>query len=183
MTTPFKISSLFYLPMMANGKAFFHAKSPYPLLLKVAVWYCAIDIDIIRDNDFRYKKAVAGPSYLYNDNVYIGKTASFYRNSPVTSTGRLNNKCLVFCERWIFLLRNSHWDMTPGSAFIKPDQLDPWIKDLIKITLLSTVSHLQLPNFVSCGRACPSHMKQNLVTVGAKLWTAEPFLVDPWSMD
>ena len=54
---------------------------------------------------------------------------------------------------------------------------------LIKITLLSTVSHLQLPNFVSCGRACPSHMKQNLVTVGAKLWTAEPFLVDPWSMD
>ena len=70
-----------------------------------------------------------------------------------------------------------------GSAFIKPDQLDPWIKDQIKITLLPTISHLQLLNFVSCGRACPSHMTQNLVTVGAKLWTAERFLVDPWSID
>ena len=53
----------------------------------------------------------------------------------------------------------------------------------IKIILLPTISHLQLPNFVSCGRACPSHMTQNLVTVGAKLWTAERFLVDPWSTD
>ena len=71
----------------------------------------------------------------------------------------------------------------PGSAFIKADQLDPWIKDQIKITLLPTISHLQLPNFVFCGRACPSHMTQNLVTVGAQLWTTERFLVDPWSMD
>ena len=44
--------------------------------------------------------------------------------------------------------------VTTGSAFIKPDQLDPWIKDQIKIILLPT-----------------------------KLWTAEHFLVDPWSMD
>ena len=69
------------------------------------------------------------------------------------------------------------------TTFIKPDQLDPWIKDQIKITLLPTISHLLLPNFVSCGRACPSHLTQNLVTVGAKLWTADRFLVDPWSMD
>ena len=71
----------------------------------------------------------------------------------------------------------------PGSAFIKPDQRNPWIKDQIKITLLPTISHLLLPNFVSCGRACPSHMTQNLVTVGAKLWTADRFIVDRWSMD
>ena len=71
----------------------------------------------------------------------------------------------------------------PGPTFIKPDQLYPWIKDQIKITLLPTISHLLLPNFVSCGRACPCHMTQNLVTVGAELWTAERFLVDPWSMD
>ena len=38
----------------------------------------------------------------------------------------------------------------PGSAFIKPDQLDPGIRDQIKITLLPTISHLQLLNFVSC---------------------------------
>ena len=80
-----------------------------------------------------------------------------------------------------FLKMSMH--LHAGSAFIKPDQLDPWIKDLIKNTLLSTVSHLQLPNFVSCGRDKPSHMTQNLVTVGAKLWTAEPFLVDHWFMD
>ena len=72
---------------------------------------------------------------------------------------------------------------SPGSAFIKPDQLDPWIKGQIKITLLPTISHLQFPNFASCGRACPSQMTQNLVTVGGKLWTAERFLFDPWSMD
>ena len=71
----------------------------------------------------------------------------------------------------------------PGSAFIKPDQLDPSIKVQIEIILLPTISHLPLPNFVSCGRACPSHMRQILVTVGAKLWTAERFLLDPWSMD
>ena len=53
----------------------------------------------------------------------------------------------------------------PGSAFIKPDQLDPWIRDQIGKTLLSTILHLQLPNFVSCGRDKPSHMTQNLVTV------------------
>ena len=70
-----------------------------------------------------------------------------------------------------------------GSAFIKRDQPDPWIKDQIKTILLSTMSPLQLPNFVSCGRDKPSHMTQNLVTVGTKLWTAERFLVDPWSMD
>ena len=70
-----------------------------------------------------------------------------------------------------------------GSAFIKPDQPDPWIKDQIKIVLLSTISPLQLPNFVSCGRDKPSHMTQNFVTLGAKLWTAERFVVDPWSMN
>ena len=58
--------------------------------------------------------------------------------------------------------------MRPGPTFIKPDQLDPWIKDQMKITLL---------------RDKPSHMTQNLVTVGTKLWTVERFLVDPWSMD
>ena len=56
-----------------------------------------------------------------------------------------------------------------GSAFIKPDQVDPWIKDQIENTPLSTILPLQLPNFVSCGRDKPSHMTQNLVTVGAKL--------------
>ena len=73
--------------------------------------------------------------------------------------------------------------LTPGSAFIKRDQLDPWIKDQLRNALLSTILSLQLPNFVSCGRACPSHMTQNLVTVGVKLLIGEWFLFDPWSMD
>ena len=70
-----------------------------------------------------------------------------------------------------------------GSAFIKRDQLDPWIKDQLRNALLSTILSLQLPNFVSCGRACPSHLTQNLVTVGVKLLIGEWFLFDPWSMD
>ena len=53
--------------------------------------------------------------------------------------------------------------------FIKPDQRNPWIKDQLWNDLLSTILHLQLPNFVSCGRDKPSHMTQNLVTVGVKL--------------
>ena len=75
----------------------------------------------------------------------------------------------------------------PSSDFIKSDQLDPWIKDQVGNALMSTILHLQLINFVSCGRACPwtcpSHMTQNLVTVLLKLLTWEWFLFDPWSMD
>ena len=58
---------------------------------------------------------------------------------------------------------------SPGSAFIKPDQRNPWIKDQLKNALLSTILYLQLPNFVWCGRACPSHMTQNLVTLPQRL--------------
>ena len=57
----------------------------------------------------------------------------------------------------------------PGPTLIKPDQRNPWIKDQLWNDLLSTILHLQLPNFVSCGRDKPSHMTQNLVTVGVKL--------------
>ena len=71
----------------------------------------------------------------------------------------------------------------PGSAFIKPDQLDPWIQVQLGNALLSTILRLQLRNFVSCGRACPSHMTQNLVTVGMKLFIGEWFLSNPWSMN
>ena len=71
----------------------------------------------------------------------------------------------------------------PGSAFIKPDQRNPWIKDQLGNALLSTILHLQLPNFVSCGRDKPSHMTQNLVTVGVKLQAGEWFLFVPWSTD
>ena len=106
----------------------------------------------------------------------------------VTSAGWSQLFNIYTRKPWEFqqMLMLRHWrnfPWIPGSAFIKPDQLDPWIKDQIKITLLPTILHLQLPNFVSCGRACPSHMTQNLVTVSTILWTAERFPVDPWSMD
>ena len=39
-----------------------------------------------------------------------------------------------------------------GPTFIKPDQRNPWIKDQLGNDLLSTILHLQLPNFVSGGR-------------------------------
>ena len=106
--------------------------------------------------------------YAFENNVICKMVAILSRSRCVRNSAR---------SRWPF------WIMSSGSAFIKPDQLDPWIKDQIRITLLPTISHLLSPNFVSGGRACPSHMTQNLVTVGAKLWTAERFLVDPWFMD
>ena len=70
----------------------------------------------------------------------------------------------------------------PGPTFIKPHQLDPWIKDQMKITLLSTVSPLHLPNFVSCGTDKPSHMTQNLVTVGTNCGqqSVSYLILDPW---
>ena len=86
------------------------------------------------------------------------------------------------CRCWKCSLKYGR-HFCPGPNFIKPDQLDPWIKDEIKIILLSAISSLQLPNFVACGRDKPSHRTQNFVTVGAKLWTAEHVLVDPWSTD
>ena len=76
-------------------------------------------------------------------------------------THKIHNHSLLASEK--------HFHSAPGSAFIKPDQRNPWIKDQLGNSLLSTISHLQLPNFVSCGRDKPSHMTQNLVTVGAKL--------------
>ena len=112
--------------------------------------------------------------WILNLTQRVGVTCCSASSKPCIRFVRL--LCCV-----VFRHRNSHtndWN-GPGPTFIKPDQLDPWIKDQMKITLLSTVSPLQLPNFVSCGRDKPSHMKQNLVTVG----TAERFLVDPWSMD
>ena len=112
-----------------------------------------------------------------------------YGSSPNNNKTQENTNCVQYSWQLHNMIHiQTFWlvsagDVTPGPTFIKPDQPDPWIKDQIKITLLPQISHLLLPNFVSCGRACPSHMTQNLVTVGAELWTAERFLVDPWSMD
>ena len=82
---------------------------------------------------------------------------------------------------WLSSAHFSNLFPWPGSAFIKRDQLNPRIKDQLRKALLSTIWPLQLPNFVSCGRDKPSHMTQNLVTVGAKLLTGEWFLLDPCS--
>ena len=67
-------------------------------------------------------------------------------------------------------------------TFIKPDQLDPWIKDQLGNALLSTIFPLQLRNFVSCERAFRSHMTQHLVTVGTKLLTGVwlYLILNPW---
>ena len=70
---------------------------------------------------------------------------------------------------WAVTSGNQYAVGESGPTFIKPDQRNPWIKDQLWNDLLSTILHLQLPNFVSCGRDKPSHMTQNLVTVGVKL--------------
>ena len=45
---------------------------------------------------------------------------------------------LVYIPEWRKYFE-SIWK-SPGPTFIKPDQLDPWIKDQMKITLLSTLA-------------------------------------------
>ena len=125
----------------------------------------------------------------------VRRQAITWTNAGLLSIGVLGTN---FSEIWISILsfpfKKMHLKLSSakmaailsrgdGSAFIKLDQLNPWIKDQLGNILLSTILPLQLPNFVSCGRACPSHMTQNLVTVGAKLLTGEWFLFDPWSMD
>ena len=47
----------------------------------------------------------------------------------------------------------------PGSAFIKWDHLNPWIKDKLGKALLSTIWPLQLPNFGNFGQAFPHDTK------------------------
>ena len=56
----------------------------------------------------------------------------------------------------------------PWPIFIKPDQLDPWIKDQIEKASLSTIFPLQLRNFVAYGKDTPSHMTQHYITVRIK---------------
>ena len=70
-------------------------------------------------------------------------------------------------------------EIQPVAAFIKPDQRNPWIKDQLGNDLLSTILHLQLPNFVSCGRDKPSHMTQNLVTVNCRQESDFYLILDP----
>ena len=76
---------------------------------------------------------------------------------------------IVFVADGLTNENDNNTQTQPGPTFIKPDQRNPWIKDQLGNDLLSTIVHLQLPNFVSCGRDKPSHMTQNLVTVGVKL--------------
>ena len=86
--------------------------------------------------------------------------------------GVINLMLISFGASCIYQMSDSKSDENfchPGPTFIKPDQRNPWIKDQLWNDLLSTILHLQLPNFVSCGRDKPSHMTQNLVTVGVKL--------------
>ena len=110
-----------------------------------------------------------------------------------------NDQSVKFTHHWDCFFHSNDFkcnksDMSPAGRpllrllswlcfYIKWDQLNPWLKDQLGKALLSTIWPLQLPNFVSCGRDKPSHMTQNLVTVGAKLLTGEWFLLVPWSMD
>ena len=90
----------------------------------------------------------------------------------VTADGKalMNNHNLI-CKRcnYLSMVYTQSWFNWSWLCFYQTDQRNPWIKDQLGNALLSTILHLQLPNFVSCGRDKPSHMTQNLVTVGTKL--------------
>ena len=138
------------------------------------------------------------PFWLVNDAVLLHSVSSSSMSSAQhinLNSGFENDTFRIVAAsprgQWINLIPNFHHPSSfsidlhyprhvrhkPGPPFIKPDQLDPWIKGQIGKALLSTILTLQLPNYVSCGRACPSHMTSNLVTVGAKLLTG---VVSSW---
>ena len=83
------------------------------------------------------------------------------------SCPRMHLACRL--HKWQLFWATQLYQWTPGSAFIKPDQRNPWINDQLGNALLSIILHLQLPNCVQCVRDKPSHTTQNLVTVCAKL--------------
>ena len=121
--------------------------------------------------------SVAGK--CYDDDVIMMKSILVL---PMTMTHfRYIISSWEYCFRWwrqcfVMFMRQNSFVSTCNrctciliSSRVKPDQRNPWIKDQLWNDLLSTILHLQLPNFVSCGRDKPSHMTQNLVTVGVKL--------------
>ena len=105
---------------------------------------------------------------MWTNYFYYILDIRFYFSLSVKSTSHFLNLS-DFRQLQIPHAQTKYYEILPCSAFIKPDQRYPWIKDQLGNALLSTILHLQLPNVVSCGRDKPSHMTQNLVTVGAKL--------------
>ena len=61
-----------------------------------------------------------------------------------------------------------------GPAFIKSDQVDPWVKDKLEIIVLSVLFPLHLQNVVMCERAVACHksfIKFHIQTlIYAKSW-------------
>ena len=67
-------------------------------------------------------------------------------------SGLLQCHCHYLCAETIpRTTKNNH-----TNPFIKPYQLDPWIKNQLKIALMFII--LPLQNYVSCGRSHPSSM-------------------------
>ena len=104
---------------------------------------------------------------------------------------RRSNKTSIICQLltyWRssgFVLKPTIWTRSwiLKPYFSKVDQLDSWIMYQMKITFLPTIFFHTVTKFVSCGRDYPSRMSHNFVIVGAKLYTAELYLYDPWYLD
>ena len=132
-------------------------------------------------NSFSYVYHVAGVNAGSRHTARLGFSAGHVILEEITGTIIVEPGVNVELMQFIWRSDTRRWNLwvpdhqmrlmqrPAGSAFIKPDQGNPWIKDQIGNALLSTISYLQLPNFVSYGRDKPSHTTQNLVTVGAKL--------------
>ena len=101
---------------------------------------------------------------------------------PIIKMKQLSDHLIFIMGTSIPVWWHLYIERAPGSAFIKPDQPGPWIKDQIKIILLSTISPIQLPNFVSCGRDKPSHMTQNFVTGNCRGKIVDSRAFPSWSL-
>ena len=139
-------SSDFWLPCLTVEFPSLYKEVTFVYIASLTSWQ-------IWCHHWRQKSSLSG-SFPIKSNPIVEKSNWKGRQSVITLL-------LIFLLFWVHHL--------PGPTFIKPDQRNPWIKDQLWNDLLSTILHLQLPNFVSCGRDKPSHMTQNLVTVGVKL--------------
>ena len=128
------------------------------LLCKVWLW---VSIDHLNCKDF-----TLFPSPDSRLNYALSKPtqqSTTYGNSSLAVDGDVGTSSHTYEEEFPF------WMVDLQRMVHGPDQRNPWIKDQLWNDLLSTILHLQLPNFGSCGRDKPSHTTQNLVTVGVKL--------------
>ena len=129
-------------------KQAYHTSVPYEASLYL--WRCA---KIFWPFWRFYSHTHLGPNYCFQ---------GFYRALPKSST-MCSIRDLYVPSTFVHMIESLTVFMpTPGSAFIKPDQLDPWIKDQLGSALL--------PQFRPCSYEILCHVGGTSPPTWHKIW-------------